>query len=84
MSRFVVFALALLVVAASPTRAQTVAPADPARWEPAIKAFETADIAAPPPSGGIVFIGSSSIRLWTSLATDFPGMPVLNRGFGGS
>ena len=31
-----------------------------------------------------MFIGSSSIRLWTSLATDFPGMPVLNRGFGGS
>ncbi len=84
MSRFVVFALALLVVAASPTRAQTVAPADPVRWEPAIKAFETADIATRPPGGGIVFIGSSSIRLWTSLATDFPGMPVLNRGFGGS
>ena len=31
-----------------------------------------------------MFIGSSSIRLWTSLATDFPGMPVINRGFGGS
>ena len=31
-----------------------------------------------------MFIGSSSIRLWTSLATDFPGMPVFNRGFGGS
>ena len=84
MSRFVAFVLALLLVAASPIGAQTDAPADPAQWEPAIKAFETADTAAAPPSGGIVFIGSSSIRLWTSLATDFPGMPVLNRGFGGS
>ncbi|HXG46302.1 MAG TPA: SGNH/GDSL hydrolase family protein [Methylomirabilota bacterium] len=29
-------------------------------------------------------MGSSSIRLWKSLAQDFPRHPVLNRGFGGS
>ena len=29
-------------------------------------------------------MGSSSIRLWKTLAQDFPGLPVLNRGFGGS
>lgn len=78
------FALALLLVAASPSEAQTVAPADPAQWEPAIRAFETTDATAPPLKDGIVLIGSSSIVLWTSLATDFPGMPVVNRGFGGS
>ncbi len=33
---------------------------------------------------GVVFVGSSSIRLWTTLAQDFPGVPVINRGFGGS
>src|SRR5262245_11980886 len=33
--------------------------------------------------GGIVFIGSSSIRLW-DLARYFPNMPVVNRGLGGS
>jgi lysophospholipase L1-like esterase len=32
----------------------------------------------------VVFVGSSSIRLWKSLAADFPGLPVVNRGFGGS
>ena len=32
----------------------------------------------------VVFYGSSSIRLWTSLARDFPDVPVLNCGFGGS
>ena len=32
----------------------------------------------------VVFIGSSSIRLWSTLAEDFPGMTVINRGFGGS
>ena len=32
----------------------------------------------------VVFYGSSSIRLWTTLATDFPGVNLLNLGFGGS
>jgi hypothetical protein len=41
-------------------------------------------MADPPPKGGIIFTGSSSIRMWTSLKEDFPGLPVLNRGFGGS
>ncbi|CAM2725150.1 unnamed protein product [Rotaria socialis] len=33
---------------------------------------------------GIVFYGSSSIRLWSNLSSDFPYYTVLNRGFGGS
>jgi lysophospholipase L1-like esterase len=57
---------------------------DPTRFEAEIRAFEAADRANPPPVGGIVFIGSSSIHNWTNLAADFPGSPVLNRGFGGS
>ena len=84
MSRCVAFALALLFLTAPPAAAQAGKSADAAQWEQAIRAFESADTAAPPPKGGIVFIGSSSIRMWTSLATDFPGMPVINRGFGGS
>jgi lysophospholipase L1-like esterase len=35
-------------------------------------------------TGGIVFAGSSSIRLWTRLEDDFPDLPVVNCGFGGS
>jgi lysophospholipase L1-like esterase len=38
----------------------------------------------PPPQGGLLFIGSSTIRFWTTLANDFPGQSVINRGFGGS
>ncbi len=49
-----------------------------------IAAFEAADKQNPPPPGGVLFIGSSSIRLWTTLARDFPDLPVINRGFGGS
>jgi hypothetical protein len=38
----------------------------------------------PPVPGSVVFYGSSSIRLWETLAEDFPGLPVVNAGFGGS
>ena len=54
------------------------------KWESEIAAFEAADRAKPPEKGGIVFVGSSSIRLWKTLAQDFPEQRVLNRGFGGS
>ena len=63
-----------------------VAPAadDFAKWEKEIAAFEQHDRESPPPKNAIVFVGSSSIRLWSSLAEDFPHHRVLNRGFGGS
>ena len=54
------------------------------RSEAEIKRFEESDRVAPPAPGGIVFVGSSSFRMWKSLESDFPGLPVLNRGFGGS
>lgn len=56
----------------------------PLPFENEIEAFEAADKINPPKKGGILFTGSSSIRLWNSLQTDFPGYGALNRGFGGS
>lgn len=53
-------------------------------WEKEISAFEASDRTNPPPKHGLLFIGSSMIRKWTSLAKDYPGQPVINRGFGGS
>jgi hypothetical protein len=55
-----------------------------AQWEKEIAAFEQSDRTNPPPKNGVEFIGSSMIRRWTTLAQDFPGQPVFNRGFGGS
>jgi CubicO group peptidase (beta-lactamase class C family)/predicted glycoside hydrolase/deacetylase ChbG (UPF0249 family)/lysophospholipase L1-like esterase len=55
-----------------------------ASWEKEIRAFELADQASPPPQGAILFIGSSSTRLWKTLARDFSDHQVINRGFGGS
>jgi lysophospholipase L1-like esterase len=54
------------------------------RWEKEISAYEALDRTNPPPTNAVLFIGSSTIRLWTSLAQDFPDQPVINRGFGGS
>jgi len=59
---------------------QTRAP----RFEKEIAAYEAEDLKKAPPTGGVVFVGSSSIRLWKTLAEDFPELSVLNRGFGGS
>lgn len=56
---------------------------DFARWEKAITALEKEDKTKPPPKNGIVFVGSSSIRLW-DLKKSFPDLDVSNRGFGGS
>lgn len=59
-------------------------PAAVAQWEPEIRAFENRDRTNPPPQDAVLFLGSSSIRKWSALAKDFPGMRVINRGFGGS
>lgn len=80
--------LSLLAIAPpSPVRAQGQAasqqPRAP-RFEKDIAAYEAEDRKSPPAPGGVVFIGSSSIRLWSTLAADFPEWSVLNRGFGGS
>jgi len=56
---------------------------DYAKWENEIAAFEQMDRTHPPPQGALLFTGSSTIRLWKSLAQDFPQQAVINRGFGG-
>lgn len=71
--------LAVLTLALAP-----LALAAPDKWAAAIDKFTQADVTNPPPRNGIVFVGSSSIVKWTHLQKDFPGLPVINRGFGGS
>lgn len=56
----------------------------PLRFEDAIRAFEAQDETMPFAPGGAVFVGSSSVRMWNDLQSDFAPIPVLNRGFGGS
>jgi lysophospholipase L1-like esterase len=56
-----------------------------AAWQQEIDAFLAEDQAHPPVPGGVLFVGSSSIRMWEGLESQFPDQPVIvNRGFGGS
>lgn len=54
------------------------------RFEAEIVAFENADKERMPPENAILFVGSSSIRLWPNLDSAFAPLPVIQRGFGGS
>ncbi len=78
--------LALLVVGALPSqRLEAVQGlSDSMGWEATIREFEGADRQSWPAPGAVVFVGSSSIVRWTTLAEDFPSIRTLNRGFGGS
>lgn len=73
---FLAVFLALTIGLAWPASAQS--------WLPAIERFEAADRENPPPRGAVLFVGSSSIRLWHSLERDMAPLPVINRGFGGA
>lgn len=42
------------------------------------------DMLDPVEPGGVVFVGSSSIRRWEALAKDFAGYRIVQRGFGGT
>jgi phosphoserine phosphatase len=70
------------VPAADPAPQAAVPP--PVRWEDQIAAFEKADQEQPPVPGGVAFLGSSNIRMWTTMEEDFAGMKPLNRGVGGA
>src|SRR5690625_5705320 len=63
--------------------AQTVEDPDPLRFEKQIEEFRQWDLRNATPDSPVLFVGSSSIRLWRT-ASAFPDYPVINRGFGGS
>jgi lysophospholipase L1-like esterase len=52
-------------------------------YEPEVRELEKTRVARPPPRHPAVFYGSSSIRLWGTLAQDL-GPRAVNMGFGGS
>ena len=54
------------------------------RFESEIVNFEESDRTKMPSKNGILFTGSSSIRMWETLEKDMAPLPVINRGFGGS
>ena len=61
-----------------------VIPGPQVRWQQSMAAFAASDREKAPAPEGVLFVGSSTIRMWSHLAQDFRQLPVLNRGFGGS
>lgn len=53
-------------------------------WEDDIQKFEHLDSTDTYPDDAIMFAGSSSIRLWSTLAKDMAPYPVIQRGYGGA
>ncbi|TWU35101.1 GDSL-type esterase/lipase family protein [Novipirellula artificiosorum] len=63
----------------APVRAAAIA-----RWENDIVHLEKKDETLLANENAVLFIGSSSIRRWDSLATDMAPYPTINRGYGGA
>ena len=85
MLKSVIPGTALVLIGLIPTIlfSQRAADPDPTRFEEAIAQFAEQDASNPVKKGGIVFVGSSSIRR-LDIQKVFPGLKALNRGFGGS
>lgn len=71
------------IAPAAPVVAPPAEGPPPVRWEEEIAAFEKLDQESPPAAGGICLLGSSNVQMWTTLADDFSGLNVVNRGVGG-
>lgn len=75
---------ACVACAAGPAQGRPLDPVSSPAWVHDMARFAAEDAARPPPPRPIVFTGSSSVRMWETLERDFPDLPVINRGFGGS
>lgn len=83
MLRFIFFILASLLLSCSPVNKYRNIP-EVKSWESDIRNFEQLDSSQKYPSDAIMFAGSSSIRLWTSLEKDMAPYHVIQRGYGGA
>ena len=57
---------------------------DIAKWEDDVQALEKLDSTEPAVSDGILFVGSSSIRLWKNIERDMAPYRTIRRGYGGA
>jgi len=75
--------LLLLFISAGISQETVVPDPDPLRFEQQMKIFENWDSKNTFPENAVLFVGSSSIRLWKT-SKSFPSLSVINRGFGGA
>jgi hypothetical protein len=73
----------ILLISCSPVRIYQELP-EVKNWEADIRKFEQLDSIEIHPEDAILFTGSSSILLWSTLAEDMAPYPVIHRGYGGA
>lgn len=59
-------------------------PAAVKQWSKEIERIKALDAKESDPENAVLFIGSSSIRLWDDIAEDMHPWPVIQRGYGGA
>jgi hypothetical protein len=83
MLRYFLSLILLLILSCSPLRMYQELP-EVKEWEKDIEKFEELDKKEQYASDAIIFTGSSSIRLWSTLAEDMAPFRVIQRGYGGA
>lgn len=68
----------------SPAISEAVRTKATEKWEKDIVALEQLDAKESDPEDGVLLIGSSSIRLWTTCSEDLRPYPSIRRGYGGA
>ncbi len=81
--RSIILIFLIISISCSPIRVYRELPEVKA-WEPEIRKFEQLDKVESVPGNSVLFTGSSSIRLWSSLEEDMSPYPVIQRGYGGA
>jgi len=83
MTRFLLSSILIAVVSCSPIQQYRQLP-EVTAWEKDIRRFEHLDSVEVYKPDAILFAGSSSILLWSTLAQDMAPYPVIQRGYGGA
>ena len=83
MIRYIFLLISVLILSCSPVKKYQTLPEVKA-WDNDIQKFEQLDKSEKYPDNAILFAGSSSIRLWTTLEKDMAPYPVIQRGYGGA
>ena len=83
MNRLLVILVSLAILSCSPVSKYRSLPEVKA-WESEIQKFEQFDKSETYPEESLLFAGSSSIRLWSTLKEDMAPYPVIQRGYGGA
>lgn len=78
------FSFGVTAVAQSAVDLEQYRSASTERWQKSIKEFDEKNQAESHPDDSVLFVGSSSIRLWDTIGEDMAPYHPIQRGFGGS